>query len=77
MDIEKAFVIDQQTFVVPEKEVCYLDKPYAVSLERPVHMKHQEMVVVERPDTMIVKAREGLKEQVIKVINSEKLAVER
>lgn len=40
-------------------------------------MKHQEMVVVERPDTMIVKAREGLKEQVIKVISSEKLAVER
>lgn len=33
-------------------------------------MKNQEMVVVERPDTMVVKTREGLNEQVIKVVTS-------
>lgn len=77
MDIHKAHVIDQQTFVIPEKEVCYLDKPYAVSVEKPVHLKHQEMVVVERPETLVVKAREGLKDQIIKIIEQEKLVVER
>jgi hypothetical protein len=31
-------------------------------------MKHEGMVVVERPDTIIVKTREGKNEQIIKTI---------
>lgn len=40
LDIQKAHVIDQQTYVIPQKEVCYLEKPYAVTIEKPVRLKH-------------------------------------
>lgn len=32
MDMHRAHVIDQHTYVIPEKEVCYLEKPYPVSI---------------------------------------------
>lgn len=35
------------------------------------------MIVVERPETLIVKTREGLNEQIVKVVEKERLTAER
>lgn len=48
-----------------------MKKPYAVSIERPVLLRNQEMVVVESADTMLVKTREGLTDQVVNVVTCE------
>lgn len=77
IDIQKANIVDKQTYVVPEKEVVFFEKPYAVTIEKPIQMKHEDMVIVEKPDTAIVRTREGLNEQIIKVITQDKLVAER
>lgn len=40
-------------------------------------MKHREMVPVEKPDTIVVKSREGPKQQIVKMVTQDKLVVER
>jgi hypothetical protein len=76
LDIHKAHVIDQQTFVVPEKEVVFLEKPYGLGIEKPLVMKHEQMVVVEKPETILVKTREGLSSQIVKTVTQEKVVPE-